>query len=592
MFTGLLLSSILLAAPSAPSQPWATPAEVSGYTQTPRYAETMAYFQRLDAASDKLCMHRFGTSPQGRALNMVVIAADHVCSANQARDSGKEIVLIQAAIHPGENEGKDALMAFARDLSVLGKHSELLDHVILVVIPIFNVDGHERFSPFNRINQNGPQAMGWRATAQNLNLNRDYVKADAPEMRAWLGLWNAWQPDLLIDLHNTNGADYQYELTWKFESTANIHPALAKWNREALDGQVRQAMQKRGWKIFDYITMADDTEMQAGLLMEPSGPRYSTGYAAIANRAGLLVETHMLKDFRTRTRVNEDLLLEVIGAIARTPGRLRAAVKTAEAATIARANAPSPPLPVRFELSEQTRKLPFLGVAYTRTDSAISGAKWVEYDPKIARPLELPVRDDLKTTIAIKAPAGYVIPLQWQQAIEKLDQHGIRYARLAADTRVQASGYRFDKVEWAKQPFEGRLALTTLEQHEETGIFDLPAGSAVVSTAQARGDILMHLLEPQAPDALIRWGFFNAIFEQKEYAEPRVLERMARSMLKADPKLQAEFDQKLKDPVFAADRWARLYFFYERSPYFDRDYMRYPILRVDAEALKKISVSE
>jgi hypothetical protein len=517
-----------------------------------------------------------------------VISTDGVCTPEAAQASGKEILLIQAGIHPGEIEGKDALMAFARDLTVLHKHDELLEHAVLVAIPIFNVDGHERFGAYNRINQNGPNAMGWRATAQNLNLNRDYVKADAPEMQAWLKLWNTWQPDLLIDLHNTNGADYQYELTWKFETTANIHPALAEWNRVALGKRVQRAMQKRGWKLFDYITGVDDTDISAGLVMENSGPRYSTGYAAIANRAGLLIETHMLKDFRTRVLVNRDLLLEVLREVARHPGSLRKAVRAAEAASAARATTPDAPLPVLFQLSDKTREMTFLGIADKRVDSDISGAKWVQYDPKTPRAIQLPVRDDLQTTLSIAAPAAYLIPVQWQTAIDKLDLHGIAYTRIQTATRVSASAYRFDKVEWAKQPFEGRLAITTLEQHEEAGEFDIPAGSVLVASTQPRGDIAMHLLEPQAPDALIRWGFFNAIFEQKEYAEPRILERMAREMLAADPALQTQFDAKLKDPAFAADRWARLYFFYERSPFFDREYMRYPVLRLDADAVTRL----
>ncbi|MDZ4813421.1 MAG: M14 family metallopeptidase [Pseudomonadota bacterium] len=584
-----MLPAVLLTfALSAPSADWTTPAEASKFTETPRYAQTMAYFERLDAASDKLCMKTFGKSPQGRALNVVVIAAKGECTPEQVHASGKEIVWIQAAIHPGENEGKDALMAFARDLTVLGKHDAMLKHVVLVAIPIFNVDGHERFSPYNRINQNGPNAMGWRATAQNLNLNRDYIKADAPEMQAWLRLWNAWQPDLLIDLHNTNGADYQYQLTWKFETAPNIHPALAEWNREALGKRVQRAMYRRDWKLFEYITPVDDTDIAAGLLMDASGPRYSTGYAAVANRAGLLIETHMLKDFRTRTLVNQDLLLEVLSEIGRNPGRLRAAVRKAEAVTIARVSTPDKPLPMGFALSERSLDRRFLGVAYTRTDSPISGAKWIEYDPKTPRNFNVSVRDDVQTTLSVAAPAAYLVPVQWQQVIDKLDLHGITYTRLDSDKRLRASAYRFDKVEWARQPFEGRLPITTLEQHEESAEFAVPAGSVLVNTAQPRGDLAMHLFEPQAPDALIRWGFFNAIFEQKEYAEPRVLERMARNMLAADSELQAQFDEKLKDPVFAADRWARLYFFYQRSPYFDAEYMRYPVLKLSPDELAQL----
>ncbi len=584
MLPSLLLSLAVIATPND----WTTPAELSKYQQTPRYEQTMAYFKRLDEASERLCMFSFGVSPLGRDLQAVVISSDGQCQPEQARASGKEVILIQAGIHAGEIEGKDALMAFARDLTVHGKHQDLLTHAVIVAIPIFNVDGHERFSRYNRINQNGPEQMGWRATAQNLNLNRDYVKADAPEMRHWLKLWNAWEPDLLIDLHNTNGADYQYQLTWSFETNENIHPALAAWNREAFGKRVLGAMQRRGWKVFNYVTTVDDTDIRAGLVMDHSGPRYSTGYAAIANRSGLLIETHMLKDFRTRVKVTEALLLEVLREIARRPGRLRAAVRAAETTTSARAGVGGSDLPLRFKLSEQTRQIEFLAVADTRSDSEISGAKWVQYQSSKPLKLELPVRDQVTASLRLAAPAAYLIPPQWTEVIDRLHAHGIEFRRLQLPRTVQASTYRFDKFEWGKQPFEGRLAMTVLEMHEEPLKSEVPAGSALVLTGQARGDILMHLLEPAAPDALVRWGFFNTIFEQKEYAEPRVLEKLARELLAADPGLRAQFDEKLKDPVFAGDRWARLYFFYQRSPWFDPEYLRYPVLRLDANALGKL----
>lgn len=588
MVPSLLLSLALVATPAD----WTTPAELSKYQQTPRYEATMAYFKRLDEASERLCMFSFGVSPLGRDLQAVVISSDGQCQPDQVRASGKEVIMVQAGIHAGEIEGKDALMAFARNLTVRNKHQDLLKHAVIVAIPIFNVDGHERFSRYNRINQNGPEQMGWRATSQNLNLNRDYVKADAPEMRHWLKLWNAWQPDLLIDLHNTNGADYQYQLTWSFETNENIHPALAAWNREALGKRVLGAMQRRDWKVFDYVTTVDDTDVRAGLVMDHSGPRYSTGYAAIANRSGLLVETHMLKDFRTRVKVTEAVLLEVLREIARRPGSLRAAVREAEATTAARASAGGSALPLRFSLAEQTREINFLGVADSRSDSEISASKWVQYQPGKPLTLKLPVRDQVATSLKLAAPAAYLIPPQWTEVIDRMRAHGIEFLQLETPRTVQAGAYRFDKFEWAKQPFEGRLAMTALEMHEEPLKTEVPAGSVLVRTAQARGDILIHLLEPAAPDALVRWGFFNTIFEQKEYAEPRVLERLAREMLAADPGLRAQFDEKLKDPAFAGDRWARLYFFYQRSPWFDPEYLRYPVLRLDASALEALQSAD
>ncbi|MBN8426112.1 MAG: M14 family metallopeptidase [Xanthomonadales bacterium] len=585
----MLISAIWMLAAAGSNAGWQTPAEQSDFTRTPRYEETMAWFERLDAASEQVQMGQFGLSPQGRALRTVVLASDGEFTPALAQASGKPIVLIQAAIHPGENEGKDALMALARDLTVANVHRDLLKNVVLVLVPIFNVDGHERFSPYNRINQNGPEAMGWRATAQNLNLNRDYMKADAPEMQAWLSLFNAWRPDLLIDLHNTNGADYQYELTWSYERHANLHPAVREWQNRVFAEQVKPVLQKRGWKLFNYVTMLDDTDLSAGLIDGASGPRYSIGYAAIANRAGLLVETHMLKDFKTRTAVNIDLLVEVLRGIARDPQALRQAVRKADADTVQRARQTDATLPLRLAPDESTREIEFLGYAYSRTHSDISNRMWVQYDPSKPQALRIPMRDKVEIVDQVTPPAAYVIPAQWTEVIARLRWHGVEMQAASSSVEVNASTWRFASPVWATQPFEGRLMLTQFTQTAEQGRFVLAEDSMVVSLDQPRANIAIHLLEPQAPDALLRWGFFNAIFEEKEYAEPRVMEAMARKMLAENAELKATFERRLQeDPVFAKDPQARLDFFYQRTPYFDQTYLRYPVLRLDAENLAKL----
>ncbi len=579
----------LIAAMPTPVEARQTPAEASGYTTTPRYEETMDWLREVAGEHPWVRVSDFGKSAQGRALPLVVIASGGEFTPEAARASGKDILLIQAAIHPGENEGKDVLMALVRDLVVDGKHREELKHLVLLLIPIFNVDGHERFGPHHRINQNGPAEMGWRATAQNLNLNRDFIKADAPEMQAWLQLFHAWQPDLLVDMHNTNGADYQYEMTWAWERAPTIHPALADWQRQTFAGVVQPALEAKGWKLFPYISMIDGTDLRRGISYGASNPRFSVGYAAIAGRAGLLLETHMLKDFRTRVAVNTDLLGEMLQAIAAKPGQLRKAVRTAEADIAARAKQPEPPIPIAYGLAETTREVEFLGYADRRSLSEISGAIRVQYDPAKPERFTVPLRDELTVTATATVPAGWLVPAEWRAVIERLELHGIEFQRLPAATRVGGETTRFDTVEWAPRPFEGRHLLSKLSGKRVRETLEVAAGSVIVPAAQPRGGIALHLLEPDAPDALIRWGFFDAIFEDKEYAEPRVMEAMAREMLARDPALQAEFEEKLRDPAFAGDARARLRFFYQRTPYFDQALNRYPVLRLDTDTLRRLT---
>ena len=576
------------AAPPATPEIDRTPAEASNYFRTPRYEETMAWLHDVAGDHPWVRITDFGTSAQGRKLPLVVIASDGEFTPEAALASGKEIVLIQAAIHPGENEGKDVLMALVRDLVVHERHRAALDHLVLLLIPIFNVDGHERFGPHNRINQNGPEEMGWRATAQNLNLNRDFMKADAPEMQAWLRLFHGWQPDLLVDMHNTNGADYQYQMTWAWERAPTIHPVLAEWQEEIFAGRVQPALESRGWKLFPYISMVDGTDIRRGITLGASNPRFSVGYAAVANRAGLLLETHMLKDFRTRVAVNTDLLTELLVAMAAQPGALRKAVRTAEAATTARPERPEVDVPVAYGLAETSRDVDFLGYADTRSVSEISGAVRVQYHPDQPQRFKVPMRDELTVTGSATAPAGWLIPAEWTQVIERLALHGLETHRLDRAQRVSGETTRFDAVEWAPRPFEGRHSIVRLEGQRVGTTLDVPAGSVIVPAAQPRGGLALHLLEPAAPDALIRWGFFDAIFEEKEYAEPRVMDQMAREMLAKDPALKVAFMEKLRDPAFAGDARARLRFFYERTPYFDQALNRYPVLRLDAQTLRAL----
>ncbi len=570
---------------SSSKSPWITPAEASDYRRTPRYAETMDWFQRLDDASDQVSMSDFGRSPQGRALKVVVLASGGESTPEAAHASGKPIIFIQAGIHPGENEGKDALMALSRELTVGGRDAALLQQVILVLVPIFNVDGHERFSPFNRINQNGPDAMGWRSTAQNLNLNRDYTKADAPEMQAWLRLWQRWQPDLLIDMHNTNGADYQYPMTWAFETQQNIAPSLAQWQRAVFDGEVEPALRQQGWPVAVYVSLKQNDDLRAGLVEGASSARFSVGYAAAAGRAGLLLETHMLKDFRTRTRVNEALLRELLRAIGRQPQALKSAVASAERERFAEGTM----VPLAYGLTESSQPMDFLGYAYTRTPSDVSGGHWVQYDSSKPQTFSVPVQREVSVTAQTPAPAAYLVPPQWNAVAERLRLHGIQMQRVDAVASIKAGRYRFSKVAWAPRPFEGRHLISELTAHLEEVEMPVPEGSWLITMDQPRARLIAQLLEPDAPDSFLRWGFFDSIFEEKEYAEARVMERIAREMLAADADLKAEFEQRLSDPDFAADARARLRFFYERSPYFDQALNRYPLLRLDSVAMRQLS---
>lgn len=560
---------------------WATLAEASDYAKTARHAETLAWARRLADASELVDYQVFGTSPEGRDLAVLVVSRDRAFTPEAARATGKEIVLVQAGIHPGEIEGKDAGLALLRDIVITGEHADLLEHAILLFIPIFNVDGHERFHPYTRINQNGPDESGWRGTAQNYNLNRDYIKADSPEMRAWLALFNAWLPDLFIDTHNTNGADYQYDITWALELYPNAHPALVEWQQEAFLDTIFPALEARGHKLVPYIMLRDGTDPRQGFSVFHSEPRYSTGYTAIQNRPGLLVEMHMLKDYRTRVVGTYAILVECLRYLNAHPGALRAVVERADADAAAR-HRDGAQYALQLALTEESRDYEFLGYGFTRVESEVSGATWIQYDTADPQTWTVPIFDDMQVTERAATPAGYVVPVALTGVIERLDLHGIEYRRLTEAVTLTVETWHFDSVAWAPRPFENRHMVRDFEARPVSRTIEFAAGSVVVPAAQRAANVVMHMLEPHAPDSLLRWGLLDHIFENKEYAEPRVIERMAREMMAADPELKAAFERRIaEDPGFAADPRARLHWFYQRTPYFDERLNLYPIGRLD-----------
>ncbi len=287
-----------------PATPWA----VGDGLRTPRYAETVAWCEAAAAASGQIEFTTFGSSGQGRPLPLVIW--DRHGRFTPGDRAGRAVVLLQACIHAGESSGKDAGMELLRDL-VSGRHAERfgrsLDDVTFLFIPIFNADGHERFGPYGRINQNGPVEMGWRTNATNLNLNRDYLKADSPEVQAWLGLWRRWQPDFFIDAHSTDGADYQYALTYSLETQGSMDPGLTRWTLDYEEAMGEQ-LAADGWPMIRYVTFRQWHDPRSGLRSWVAGPRFSQGYTAIQNRPGLLIETHMLKDYPPRVRAAGTLI--------------------------------------------------------------------------------------------------------------------------------------------------------------------------------------------------------------------------------------------------------------------------------------------
>lgn len=554
--------------------------EKSQWKETGRYQDSLALAQALAKASPLLKVVPFGKSAQGRTLYAVIASKERAFTPAQAKATGKPIVLLESCIHPGEVDGKEASEMLLRDIAITRTQAKWLDSMILIFIPIFNVDGHENFSPYHRINQQGPAAAGFRATAQRLNLNRDFMKADAPEMQAWLRFFNAWLPDFFIDNHVTDGADFQYDVTIAAPHQQELWEQVSNWTGQRYLPQLEDGMASLGHIMGPYGGFVERGNPASGFASDTYDPRYSNGYAAIQNRPSLLVETHSLKTFRTRSWAHYDIMKVSLDIIARDPQALTQATKASDAAVAALAGTKQM-IHLDGDISRtESKPFTFRGLKSEMYKSAFSGGNIVRYLPE-TEDIATRLFEVQTTTVAATAPKGYYIPAEWKEVIDRLAWHGIRTERVPAPITQEFQTWRLRQPKWTAAPFEGRLQVSyKIEPTKETRT--IPAGSVFVPMNQRAARVALNLLEPGAPDALVRWGFFNSIFEQKEYFSDYLYEPMLESFAKANPELAEAFAARVKsDAAFAGNARARLQWWYERSPWLEKDKEAYPVVRLD-----------
>ncbi len=583
----LLLIAILpclSAAPFAAAQnPLSTVAERSGFVETGHYDETIALCKAFaQRYPDAVRCFDFGTTPEGRPMQALAISRTGALTADAARAGDIPVVLIQGGIHAGEIDGKDAgFLALRQVLDGEAAH-DVLDKLVWIFVPVFNIDGHERFGAWNRPNQRGPSEMGWRTTARNHNLNRDYAKTESPEMQAMLALVDDWDPIAYVDLHATNGAQFEHDISIQVEPLHAGDDALRGVGLAFRDGVISDLAAQGSLPLPFYPSFQDYLDPASGFEDSVSPPRFSTGYFLLRNRLAMLVETHSWKPYPQRVQATRNTIVSVLERIARH-GRDWA--ESARAADARAGGLAGRPVPLSYKATDDSRIIDFRGYAYTQTPSEISGALMTRYDESTPRVWKVPLRDTIVPDIVVDAPrGGYLVPAAHAAWVgEKLRQHGIAFTRLEnplADTSVQV--FRATATTFAPTPVEGlqRLSLQGDWQEETQSI---PAGALFVPIAQPKSRLVMALLEPQAPDAFVAWGMFNNHYERKEYMEAYVAEQVARDMLAADPALKAEFERLLRDdPAFAGNPAARLTFFHRRHASWDQRYQLYPVYRVES----------
>ncbi|MDH5823240.1 M14 family metallopeptidase [Luteimonas sp. RD2P54] len=584
LFAPLLLW-LLPSAPAPAAEPaLAAEAERSGFVRTGRYAEVVELCAAFaEAYPDAVRCFDFGTSPEGRPMKALAVSRSGALDPQAARERGLPVVLMQGGIHAGEIDGKDAGFLALRQVLDGEAAPGSLERLVWLFVPVFSVDGHERFGAWNRPNQRGPEQMGWRTTAQNYNLNRDYAKAEAPEMQAMLRLVEAWDPIATIDLHATNGAQFEHDIAIQVEPLHAGDEALREVGRALRDGVMHDLAEQGSLPLPFYPSLAEYDNPESGFEDGVSPPRFSTGYFPLRNRLAMLVETHSWKEYPERVRATRNTIVSVLEHAAREGGDW---LRIAGEADARAARLGGRPVPLDYRATERERLIDFRGYAWTREPSDVSGAPMTRYDETTPQIWRVPLRDEVVPGRSVEAPTGgYLVPpahASWVGA--KLALHGIEHARLdRALPRARLETFRADSAELSATTLEGRQTLA-LEGAWAPERRDVPAGALFVPIAQPKARLAMALLEPQAPDSFAAWGMFNNHFERKEYMEAYVAEAVAREMLAADPGLKREFERRLReDEAFAASPRARLDFFYRRHSAWDERHNLYPVYRTGAD---------
>lgn len=557
-----------------------TTGEKSSWNETAPYAEAVEISRRLERASRFVKVIDIGSTPEGRGMIALVVSKDRAFTPEAAARTGKAIILIQSGIHAGEIEGKDTALMLVRDMTVSKRFANWLDRAIFVIIPVFNVDGHEDVSPFHRPSQNGPRATGLRANAERLNLNRDYIKADTPEMRAWLRLFHSWNPDFLIDNHVTDGADFQYDVTWDMARNQDIAEPAGGWVRERFIPELDRRMTADGHVVAPYGALRNNGGRRE-FYMEVFSPRYSHLYAAVVNRPALLVESHSLKAAKTRAWAHYDIMRHSIDTILLDPEALRREVREADRAIAARAgDRAAPAVYLAGRVSEQSRPLVYRSLKVGTFRSEITGSNVNRYLPEPDN-IDTVIHDRIDTTLEAQMPLGYLVPAAWKNVLELLALHGVEMERVAKPIEQEFETYRFSNVRFTAASSEGHIGATfdTKLVKEKIAV---PARSYWVPLNQRRGRLVLSMLEPQAPDSLAHWGLMlNAFGGSGEGVGEYLSEPIARRMMADSQELRKQFEAKLAaDPRFAADPRARLQWWFEQSKYQPGDAGRYPIVRV------------
>lgn len=547
--------------------------ESSNGSETATYDETIAFYIKLAQEFPEINIQTIGTTDSGKPLHIVTFNKDGDFNFKKIRED-KRIILINNGIHPGESDGIDATMLLYRNLAI-GKGKAPVN-TVLVTIPVYNVGGALNRNYRTRANQNGPVSYGFRGNARNYDLNRDFIKSDTKNARTFAQIYHLIQPDVFIDNHVSNGADYQYVLTHLFTQHNKLGGELGKYVHDSLMPALQDSLSLEQWDITPYVNVFNKPP-ETGFSQFLDHPRYSTGYATLWNTLGMMVETHMLKPYKDRVDGTYMLMQKMIGIVEQDGERISELRRNALRQQLNQAY-----YPINWQV-DTTRSsiLDFKGYEADTVLSEITGASRLKFNRDQPFTKKLVYQDYFSPRDSIEIPGAYIIGKQWTDAIEVLALNNIAFTRFKKDTILQVETYKIEEYQTATRPYEGHYLHYDTRVSTQLSNEKVTVGDVLISTNQPGFRYLMEILEPQAVDSFFNWNFFDTVLQQKEGFSPYVFEDTALQMLQKDTLLRNEFNRKKEvDHSFAQNWYAQLDWLFKRSVHYEEAHLKYPVYRV------------
>ncbi|WP_430909437.1 M14 family metallopeptidase [Maribacter sp. 2-571] len=547
--------------------------ENSEGTETATYLQIIDFYIRLAKEFPEINFQTIGETDSGQPLHIVTYNPDSDFNFNKI-GTEKTIVLINNGIHPGESDGIDATMMLYRDFAT-GK----LDppkNTVLVSIPVYNIGGALNRNSETRVNQNGPVSYGFRGNAKNYDLNRDFMKADSKNALSFMEIFHLTKPDIFVDNHVSNGADYQYTLTHLFTQHNKMGGTLGQYLHKQLMPTLENALADQSWDITPYVNVFN-TVPEKGFSQFMDHPRYSTGYTTLWNTLGLMVETHMLKPYKQRVAGTYELMKQLI-AIAEKDGDT---IKTLREKAFSDYRAQKY-YPLQWAIdTTRSSTINFKGYMADTLVSEVTGLPRLKYDRK--RPFEKPVtyRNHMRPTDSVPIPKAYIIKKGYENIIDLLEQNQIEYRQIRNDSALVVESYKIKEYKTYTEAYEGHYPHYGTKVSKETIKVLFSEGDYLVLTDQPGIRYVLESLEPIAMDSFFNWNFFDTILQQKEDFSPYVFEEVAAKLLKSDQNLREAFlEKKNNDPEFESDWYAQLEWVYHRSVHYEKAHLQYPVYRI------------